>query len=127
MNPSPEPTPEPPQTSPGLLDTIVRAYASAKEFLLTLFELVTEEARRAGLTLMWLVALGVIAAMLFVTAWLGFMVALTLWIASLGMTWAGAVAIVAAINLAAALVAILIGVALSRNLLFPGTRRQLRR
>lgn len=127
MNPSPDPTPEPKPASPGLLETIVRAYASAKDFLVTLFELVTLEARRAGLTLMWLVALGVTAAILFVTAWLGFMVALTLWIASLGIPWAGAVAVVAAINLLAALVAIFVGIALSRNLLFPGTRRQIRR
>jgi hypothetical protein len=125
MNSSPDSAPEPTQTPQGLLGTIAHAFANARHVVVTLFELVTLEARRAGLTLLWLVTLAVIAAILFVTAWLGFMIALTLWIVSLGITWAGAVAIVAAVNLLAALAAILVGIALSRNLLFPGTRRQL--
>jgi hypothetical protein len=115
-----------PRAATGLLGTIAGAFTSARQVLGNFVELVTLEARRAGLALTWMVALGAIAAMLVVTAWLGFMVAFALWLISQGMTPAGAIALVALANL---LVAIAVGFAcfmLSRNLLFPATRRQLK-
>ncbi len=88
-------------------------------------ELITLEIRRAGLTLMWMMILGVIAAILLVAAWFGLMAVLALWLVSVGMTWISAIALVALTNLLAAGVTIFACITLSRNLLFPATRRQL--
>lgn len=126
MNSSSKGAAETPPAAEGLLGAIAGAFASARQVLGNFVELITHEARRAGLTLMWMVALGALAAMLLVTAWLGFMAAFAWWLVSLGMTWAGAIALVALVNLLAAGVVVFFCVMLSRNLLFPATRRQLK-
>lgn len=111
--------------SEGLLSAVTGIFGSLRRVAGNFIELVTQEVRRAGLTLMWLVALATVAALLIVTAWLGLMVVLALWIVSLGTTWVVAIALVALANLLAACVVIVIGILLSRNLLFPATRRQI--
>ena len=90
--------------------------------MLRLFSL---EVRRAGLTLVWMVALGTMAALLMVTAWLGLMGALALWAVSLGLTWVSALLGLALISLITAALVIYFLISLSRNLLFPATRRHL--
>jgi hypothetical protein len=82
------------------------------------------EARRAGITLMWMVALGFIAAVCLVAAWLGFMAALAIWAVSLGLPKVAAAIAVAALNLLAGWVLIQRCISMSRDLLFPATRRQ---
>lgn len=126
MDTSPKSTAEVPPAAKGLLGALTGAFASARQVVGNFFELITLEARRAGLTLMWMIVLGVIAALLLVSAWLGFMAAVALWLVALGMTWAGAIALVALANLLAAGVVAFACVKLSRNLLFPATRRQLK-
>ena len=126
MDTSPKPSADVPPAAKGLLGALGGAFSSARQVVGNFFELITLEARRAGLTLVWMLALGVIAAMLLVSAWLGFMAAVALWLVAFGMTWAGAVALVALANLVAAGVVIVACVKLSRNLLFPATRRQLK-
>jgi len=126
MDSAPNSATETPSQAQGFFGAIAGAFASARQVLGNLVELITLEARRAGLTLMWMVALGTIAAVLLVSAWLGFMAALAMWAVSLGMTWAGAIALVASVNLVTAGVVVFVCVILSRNLLFPATRRQLK-
>lgn len=126
MATSPKPAAETPRAATGLFSTLIGAFSSARHVLGNFVELVTLEARRAGLTLMWMVALGAMAAMLAVTAWLGLMVAFALWLVSAGIAAAGAIALVASVNLLAALGIGFSCIMLSRNLLFPATRRQLK-
>jgi len=114
----------PPPTE-GIIGGIANAFTSARQVVSDLFRLFSLEVRRAGLTLVWMVALAVMAALLMVTAWLGLMGALAFWAVSLGMTWIGAMVAIAVLNLITAAIAVFSCVALSRNLLFPATRRQL--
>lgn len=114
----------PPPTD-GIVGGIANAFNSVRRVFSDLFRLFSLEVRRAGLTLMWMVALGALAAMLVVTAWLGLMGALALWAVSLGWTWISVMVAIALANLVAAAVVIFSCVTVSRNLLFPATQRQL--
>lgn len=116
---------EDPPAAAGILGSIGNIVVSVRRAAANLLELFTFEIRRAGQTLMWLVALGAVAALLIITAWFGLMAALVLWIVSLGVTWAVAIAAIALLNLLVAGLVIVFCVRLSRNLLFPATRRQL--
>jgi uncharacterized membrane protein YqjE len=102
------------------------AFASARGLLSSILDLFTLEARRAGLTLVLMVACGAIGAILLVAAWLGLMAALTLWAVTAGVSWGAAVAVAALVNLAVAAALFWLCARVSRDLLFPSTRRQLR-
>ena len=126
MDSSPrEYTETPPQPADGIIGGIAGAFSSARRVAGDLLRLFSLEVRRAGLTLVWMVALGTMAALLMVTAWLGLMGALALWAVSLGLTWVSALLGLALINLITAALVIYFLISLSRNLLFPATRRQL--
>ena len=84
------------------------------------------EARRAGLALVLMIACGAIGALLLVAAWLGLMAALALWAVAAGVSWQAALAAVALANLAVAAALLWLCSRVSRGLLFPGTRRQMR-
>lgn len=123
---SPKSAGETPAAAEGIGSALLGALASARQALENFAELITFEIRRAGLTLMGMAALGAIAAILFVFAWCSLMAAFALWLVSLSLTWAGAIALVALVNFLAAGAAIGAGIVLSRNLLFPATRRRLK-
>lgn len=114
-----------PPISEGILGGIANVLASMRRVISDLFHLFSLEVRRAGLTLMWMAALGAIAAMLIVAAWISLMCALALWIVSLGASWTSALVAISLANLFAAATSIVVCVIMSRNLLFPATRRQL--
>lgn len=114
----------PPPTD-GIVGGIANAFNSVRRVFSDLFRLFSLEVRRAGLTLMWMVALGAMAAILLVAAWLGLMVALALWAVSLGVSWTSAVVVISLVNLLAAAASLFVCIMMSRNLLFPATRRQL--
>jgi len=114
----------PPPTE-GIVGGIDNAINLVRRVLSDLFRLFSLEARRAGLALAWMVALGAMAAILVVTAWLGLMGALALWAVALGWTWVGAMVAIALTNFLMAAIAMLACLGISRNLLFPATRRQL--
>lgn len=114
-----------PPTTDGVFGGIASTFSSVRRVLSDLFRLFSLEVRRAGLTLVWMVALGAIAAMLIVTAWLGLMGALALWAVSLGLTWVSVMVAIALANLVIAAIVIGFFVTMSRDLLFPATRRQL--
>jgi uncharacterized membrane protein YqjE len=109
----------------SVLDELSDAFASARRAISDFLELLSLETRRAGLTLVWMAACGVIAAILVVTAWLGFMAALALWAVSLGVSWVTAVTVISSANLLAAAAMTFVCIRISRDLLFPATRRQL--
>jgi uncharacterized membrane protein YqjE len=109
----------------GIFSGIANAFSLVRRVCSDLLRLFALEVRRAGLTLMWMVALGAIAAMLVVAAWLGLMGVLALWAVSLGATWIGAIVAISLANLLAAATSLFLCVAMSRDLLFPATQRQL--
>jgi hypothetical protein len=109
----------------GVLDELSDTFASARRVISDFLELLSLETRRAGLTLVWMVACGAVAAILAVTAWLGVMAALALWAVSLGISWEIAVAAISLANLLAAVIIALACMRMSRDLLFSATRRQL--
>lgn len=108
----------------GVLDELSGALGSARSAFSSFLELISLEARRAGLALMWMVAWGLVAAICIVAAWLGLMAALAMWAVSLGLPPIAAVIAFALINLAAGAGLIYVCVGISRALLFSATRRQ---
>ena len=110
--------------SASVLDELSNTFASARAAVDNFLELVSLEARRAGLALMWMVALGFVAAVCLVTAWLGLMAALAMWAISLGFSKLAAVIVLAALNLLAGAALIHRCIGMSRDLLFSATRRQ---
>jgi len=115
---------ERPLPTAGVLDELSGAFASARAALSSFLDLMSLEARRAGLTLMWMVIWGFVAAICIVGAWVGLMAALAMWAVSLGFPPIAAVIAVAVINLAAGAVLIYVCIGMSRDLLFSATRRQ---
>ena len=65
------------------------------------------------------------AAACAVAAWLGLAAVAILWAMQLGLPLLSAIILIAAVNLLAAAVMILAGLRMSRNLLFPATRRRI--
>ncbi len=113
------------QANPRLLEELSGALGSMRAAFAGFLELLSLEARRAGLALAWMVAAALVAAICIAAGWLGLMAALAMWIASLGAHPIAAVVAVASINLVCGVALIWTGVRLSRALLFPATRRQL--
>lgn len=109
----------------GVLAELADTLAAARRVISDFLELLLLETRRAGLALAWMVACGAVAAILVVTAWLGFMAAFALWAVSLGIPWATAVIAISLANLLAAAITVSVCIRISRDLLFPATRRQL--
>jgi uncharacterized membrane protein YqjE len=109
----------------GVFDELSKVFAFARKTLSDFLELVSLEARGAGLALVWMIVGGVIAAILIVMAWVGLMAALVMFIVSLGMHPIAAAIVVAALNLMAGAGILYWCFGLSRHLLFAATRRQL--
>ena len=109
----------------GVFDELSEAFAFAREALSQFLELVSLEGRRAGLALVWMFVGGLVAAIFIVTAWIGLMAVLAMYVVSLGMLPIAAVLVVAAVNLIAGAVMLYGCLGLSRHLLFAATRRQL--
>jgi uncharacterized membrane protein YqjE len=103
-------------------------FAAARRVAWNYIDLITLEARRAGMALMWLATWGVVAALLLASGWLALLGAASIWAVAQGFTWTQSLLTVALVNVAiAAAVIFLVGTRLSRHLLFPATRRQLAR
>ena len=109
----------------GVLDELSVALASARAALSNFLDLLSLEARRAGLMLTWMIVCGVVAAIFIITAWLGLMLAVALGAMSLGVPAPAAVTAVAVINGVAGAVLIYVCKGMSRSLLFSASRRQL--
>ena len=115
---------EPRALTEGVLRELSSAFAAARATLANLLDLVTLEARRASLTLMWMVVWGLVAGICIVAAWLGLMVALAMAAVSLGVPPIMAAFAVAVVNMICGALLIRMCIGMSRNLLFTATRRQ---
>lgn len=114
-----------PLPAAGVFDELAKVFVFARDALSQFLELVSLEGRRAGLTLVWMFAGGLVAAIFIVTAWTGLMAAVAMYAVSLGMLPVAAVIVVAAVNLLAGAGMLYWCIGLSRHLLFAATRRQL--
>ncbi len=112
----------PPAT--GVLGELSGAFTAARVGLAAFLELLSLEARRAGLALVWMLACGFVAAICMVAAWLGLMAAVALWGMTLGLHPIAAAVAIAAINMVAAAVLIRACIGMSKDLRFSATRRQ---
>lgn len=93
-----------------------------------LFTLAALEGKQAGLSLAWMLGLALAAAGLAITAWLALLAAVVLALVEndiVGWGWALSIAALVSVAGAGGLMAMVIR--RSRDLLFPATRRQLRR
>lgn len=108
----------------GALEELWRALASARAGLSEFLALMSLEARRAGLALIWMVSCGLVAAVCMAAAWLALMAALAMWAVALGLHPIAAVIAVAVVNLLAGCMLIYACIGISRDLLFSATRRQ---
>jgi hypothetical protein len=112
-------------TTRGVLEELSRALSSVRETLSSFLELVSLEAQRAGMALIWMIALGVVAGVCVVATWLGLMAALAMWATGAGLSPILAVLLVALLNLAFAGGLAYAGVRRSDSLTFSATRRQI--
>ena len=110
----------------GIAGELSAVFAGARGLLSSVLDLFTLEARRAGMTLVVMLACGAIGAILVVAVWLGLMLLLALWSVNHGIGWEAAIAALVLANLAGAAALLGLCVRVSRGLLFSGTRRQLR-
>lgn len=110
--------------APGVFDELSGAFSSARAALAGFLELVSLEARRAGLALVWMAVWGFVAAICIVAAWMGLMAALALWAVSLGLPAIAAAVAFALINLVAAAALVYACIDISGDLRFSATRRQ---
>jgi uncharacterized membrane protein YqjE len=123
---------EPPQADlgerlePGLVDNAAALWGDLKGLAHDHLELAALETRRAGESLVWIIACGILVALLAATAWMGLVTALVLWLITTG--WAPALAVLAGVG--GNLLAAALGIAFIRwraeALRFPATVRALR-
>jgi hypothetical protein len=101
---------------------------SVRELGERFLSLVTLEGRQAGLSLAWMLALALAAAMLAVTGWLAMIACVVLALVQNDIvSWGWALSIAALFSFAGAGGLVYMAIQRSRYLLFPATRRQLRR
>jgi len=90
--------------------------------------LATLEGRQAGLSLAWMLGLGLTAAMLAVTGWLAMLACVVLALVQNDIVgWGWALSVAALLSFAGAGGLVYMASQRSRHLLFPAIRRQLRR
>jgi len=108
----------------GVLEEVSGALASMRAHLAGFLELAALEARRAGLTLVSMLTLGLVAAICMIGAWVSVLFALAMWAVSFGFRPTSVAIVIALSNLVAGAVLVYVCVGLSRALLFSAIRRQ---
>lgn len=86
----------------GLGDLASRIAARARALATDYALLAVLDARRAAITLAWLLSAGLVAAVLVVTAWLALVAGGIVWLLGTGASWPLALGTAAALNIAAA-------------------------
>jgi hypothetical protein len=109
----------------GVIADVMQTIGAARETLSGLLELFALETHRAAVAVVWMVALAFVSVMFIVTAWIGLMVALGIWIVSMGLPTISTIIAIASINLAVAAALLYTSIGMVHRLLFPATRRQI--
>ena len=113
--------------SDGIGKIISDALSSVRNVITDFADLAALEARRAGLTLMWIVAWGTAAALLAVVSYVGLMGVILLAAVNYGYAVLPTLAILSVANIVFAALIIIGCIRMSKSLTFPATRRQLAR
>ena len=109
----------------GSISSLIASVRSLGERFLTL---VTLEGKQAGLSLAWMLGLALAAAVLAITGWLAMLACVVLALVQNDIVgWEWALSIAALLSFAGAGGLVFMVIQRSRYLLFPVTRRQLRR
>jgi hypothetical protein len=109
---------------PGSMSSLTASVRSLSE---RFFTLVTLEGKQAGLSLAWMLGLALAAAVLLITGWLALLACIVLTLVQNDIVgWGWALSIAALLNFAGAGSLVFMVIQMSRNLLFPATRRQLK-
>jgi hypothetical protein len=87
---------------PGLGELIGLFARETRALVSDYAELAVLDARRAAIHLAWALACVLIAAVLVVTAWMGGVAALIVWMLGTGISWPAAIALAALLNLVGA-------------------------
>ena len=121
----PSPSATPPAGS--VLGEVSAVIDSARRVASGMLDLAVLEGRRAGIALALMIGLGLAAAILAITAWMGVMAAVALGLMLAGLSPILSILVVVVLNLAGAAVAVFACMKKSKDLLFPATRRQVAR
>jgi hypothetical protein len=114
-----------PVTPTGSISSLIASVRALGERFLTL---VTLECKQAGLSLAWMLGLALAAAVLAITGWLATLACVVLALVRNDIVgWGWALLIAALLSFAGAGGLVFMVIQRSRYLLFPATRRQLRR
>ena len=122
---APTPPPATPDDVVSLPKAVGALFADLPGLLTDRVHLLALELRRASGALGEMVALGLLAAILFATAWIALWAGLVAGFISLGLFWPWAVLIVLVVNLSAAVWAAMRAKALAPLLALPATLRRL--
>ena len=122
---APRPHEAPPEEALSLPKAVGALFADLPGLLSDRVHLLSLELRRASNALGQMVALGLLAAILFATAWLALWVGLAAAFLAVGLAWPWIVLLVLFINVSAAVWALLRVKALAPLLALPATLRQL--
>jgi hypothetical protein len=95
-------TPEHAPRPAGLGDLLGRLLGEARQLVADYTLLAVLDARRGAIRLAWLLSSGLMAAVLLVTAWLALVVAAMVWMLGERMSWPGALAVCALLNVSGA-------------------------
>ncbi len=110
----------------GLGTLLSHLFSEAKSLVTDYAELAVLDARRATVNLAWLLGCVLIVSVLAITAWMGLVAALIIWLSSEVVPWAWAIVIAAGLNLLAAGALVFWMRHLLKELPFPALLRQLR-
>jgi uncharacterized membrane protein YqjE len=109
----------------GSISSLIASVRALGERFLTL---VTLEGKQAGLSLVWMLGLALAAAVLAITGWVALLACVVLALVQNDIVgWEWALSIAALLSFAGAGGLVFMVIQRSRHLLFPATRRQLRR
>lgn len=111
------------ETEPGALERVLR---SAQRLVHGYALLAVLDLRRATVQLVWLIACGLIIAVLAVTAWLGALTALITWLLGQQLSWPAVLLIAAGVNVLGAVLFALRMKGMLREMPFAATLRQLK-
>jgi len=87
---------------PGFGELLGHLFAEAKSLAADFAQLAILDARRAALSLAWLLGSVLVVAVLLVTAWMGGLAALIVWMYKEGVSWPVALSGIAVLNIAGA-------------------------
>lgn len=114
------------RAAPSLGEVVARLIGEARQLVADYAELTVLDGRRAAIRLAWILGCVLVASVLIVTSWMGFVAAAIVFAWGHGASWPIALAIAAVLNVVAAAVLARFTLKLAKELPFTALLRQLR-